>query len=312
MSQFFWVSVLVLPFNIIGNSLVLIVYKKRKISKKSFLLLVNLAVADLLFGVGQLILTILSQTLKPNDEKRASLFCKLEVLLTYQTSCVSVFILTIMSVERYGVIVKPIKVMTIWTSTVSRVVVTAAWILSITLTVPIVPFVTQSGTSSRTCTLGQEYFYKVQLYHIALGIVIIIVPYVVICAMYFQTIQFLWSVKRKDDERGTSRTLMKSRQRLTILMVLITLLFTICWLHLPIRRAMDLFQQNSQYVVVHPVSIQILCVHSTVNPILYSITSSSFRESVKNLFECRRKNQVKPFTAFVKKPHVMKMQELIK
>lgn len=297
MSQLFWVSVLVLPFNIVGNSLVLLVYNKRKISKKSFLLLVNLALADLLFGVGQLILTILNQTLESSDKKTASLLCKLGVLLTYQTSCVSVFILMIMSVERYAVIVEPIKVMTIWTSTVSKFVVITAWVLSIILIVPIIPFVTQSGTLSGICTLGQEHFYKIQFYHIALGIAIIVVPYIVICGMYFQTIRYLWCVKRNDDERATNRTLIKSRQRLTILMAFITLLFTFCWLHLPIRRAIDLVQQNSQYIIVDPLSIQILCFHSTVNPILYSITSSSFRESVKKLFYCRRINQVRPFIA---------------
>jgi len=294
---FSWISVVVLPFNITGNSLVLLIYRRTKMSKNSFLLLVNLALADLCFGVGEVIFVILSMIMAANDH-RASLLCKLNVFLSYHTCSISVFTLMAMSIERYVVVITPFKLMTIKTPLVYKTGVVLTWLLSAILTAPFVPFVTTqvegNHTLSKTCTLGTLHFSTLKTYHMLLGIVIVLIPYVVMCVMYAKTISFLWDSRSANKKATTNQTLTKSRQKLTALMVVITVTFTLCWIHLPIRRGIDLILQKKEYVLVDPISIQILCVHSALNPILYLIASSSFRESVKSLFHCNRRCMVYP------------------
>lgn len=299
MTQLFWVSVLVLPFNIIGNSLVLLVYKKSKLFKKSFLLLVNLALADLCFGVGEIVFLVLNKIMATSDSL-ASLLCQLNVFLSYQTLSVSVFTLMAMAIERYVVIITPFRLMTVKASLLYKTVVVLTWLVSLIITTPFVPFVTTQAegnhTASRICTLGTLYFNTLRTYHMLLGVTIVLVPYVVMCVTYTRTIRFLWDSRQVDKKSTTNQVLTKSRQRLTALMVAITLLFTLCWIHLPIRRGVDLILQHDKrdYILIDPISIQILCVHSTFNPILYSITSSNFRQSVRNLFYSRKKLRVRP------------------
>lgn len=295
MTQLFWVSILMLPFNIVGNLLVLLIYRRTKMSKNSFLLFVNLALADLCFGIGEVVFVILNKIMVNNND-RASLLCQLNVFLTYQTCSVSVFTLMVMSIERYVVIITPFKLMSIKTPLLYKAIVVLTWLISAILTAPFVPFVTaqakRNDTLSNSCTLGTLYFSTIKTYHMFLGIIIVLIPYVLMCVMYTKTVRFLWDSSVMNKKATRNQTLTKSRKRLTVLMAIITLLFTLCWIHMPIRRGIDLILQKREYILLDSISIQVLAFHAVLNPILYFITSSSFRESVKSIFSCRRKVRV--------------------
>lgn len=313
MSFVLWISLCTLPLNFLGNSLVLIVYRKSNSSpKRSIALLINLAGADLCFGVGQLLTITLRKTLHDYGDS----ICKLDVFLTYFTSSVSIFILMVMSVERFLLIVKPLKFIKMRKAIVSKIAVASAWLSSGIFVAPLVPFVATTNNSTielYECTLESKYFQEGRIYHVILGIIVVVFPYIVICSMYFRTIRHLWKAKRQNDLPNSNLSIIKSRQRLTLLMLSITALLTLCWIHLPIRRALDFARNTSAYILLDRVSIIILCIHSTLNPILYSTVSSSFRIAVKSLFSWNHK--VKPRTipeAFVElTPRVRKKPENI-
>lgn len=308
MSLVLWLSLCTLPLNLLGNSLVLIVYRKRNsCSKRSIALLVHLAGADLCFGVGQLLVITLTRTLNNYGD----FICKLDVFLTYFTSSVSIFILMVMSVERFLLIVKPLKFIKMRKAVASKIAVASAWLSSGVLVSPLIPFVAANNSTNQLyeCTLELEYFREGRIYHVILGVIVVVFPYIIICSMYFRTVRHLWKEKRQKDRPNSNLAIIKSRQRLTFLMLSITVLLTLCWIHLPIRRALDLASKSSAYILLDRVSIVVLCVHSMLNPILYSMISPSFRIDVKSLFSWKVKPRTIPEAFVGLTPKVRKKSE---
>ena len=116
---------------VIGNGLVICVYiDNRKMRSTTNGLLVGLAIADMLTSV--LLIPMPTWITVPSDW-RGDLYCKLiySSVVMWVTITVSVFTLTMVSVERYLAISYPLKYRMVFSKSRPKVIMTTVWCLAV-------------------------------------------------------------------------------------------------------------------------------------------------------------------------------------
>lgn len=119
--------------------------------------LLNLAISDFLYS---LFIPVLLITMTKGKWLFGSLFCKLYFSLVYLCQCSSVFILVVLSVDRYLSVKYPHKVSAFRTDEVARCVMLVSWFLSLVFITPVFLYTTirtdesdGSNSTSRACLI---------------------------------------------------------------------------------------------------------------------------------------------------------------
>ena len=157
-------------FMIIGNSFTMFVFWKQRLhQKRTCLLLINLAVADLLVGISEVILLCTGKfdkmTAIPGKEKKASFLSALPLL----ASSLSLFFLALVALERVYAVLWPLR---------HRATNTRVYICGIVI-------VWAVGLFTAGLSLLPMYYSKVERRYVAVSIhVCLFMALLVICASY--------------------------------------------------------------------------------------------------------------------------------
>ncbi|XP_051874581.1 neuromedin-U receptor 1 [Pristis pectinata] len=302
----------------VGNALTCFVIAKHKVMRTpTNYYLFSLAISDLL-------VLIVGMPLEVYEMWRNYPFlfgqagCYFKTFL-FETVCfASVLNLTALSAERYIAVVHPFKAKYIVTRTHVKRVITAVWVLSICLAIPntslhgIQYLKTPSGElieESALCMLLKP----IWVYNVIIQITTVLfyfVPMITLSVLYLRIGLHLkrekaFSEIKPDSVNGNNQAgrnqqkKVKNRQITKMLFVLV-IVFGICWAPFHTDRLMwiQVAYKNGQmlilYQIVHVVSGVFFYFSSAVNPILYNLMSTRFREMFKEVMCKRRSQSYKP------------------
>ena len=282
----------------VGNAMVvLVVWRTRKMHTTTNYLLSNLAVADFITliwcpGIYDYVLFAVHPRGVLGDY-----ICKLFTGNAIQavTINVSAMTLTLVAIERYNALVRPMLAKARFTRKNVRYAITATWVVGILSCVPDFVYNTYSeklGKCSRPWTLDMAH--KMKAHIITTNVLLIIAPLLIMSFCYLQIMKGLYLTKTVISQNTPSAKDKETKKNLAKLLFSVTAVFYACCLpfgvfmiYLACGAPQSVEEiNNGPYNTIHGFVRFFLFLNSSVNPFLYAWQSSNYRHGFKFLFRC--------------------------
>ena len=277
----------------VGNMLVIIVViSNKQMRNTTNLLIINLAVADLLFIVICVPFTgtIYAMSWWPFG----NIFCKIYQYVIHVTAYASVYTLVLMSLDRYLAVVHPICSMTIRTERNAYYMIGLSWIVIMTLNIPV--FLDYElheyrfGAENRSTCLNPKVMNdprQGQIFYGCFFVFSYVLPLTAVCILYgFMLRRLLYGGVPGLNQSAES---MRGKKRVTRMVVMVVVIFALCWLPIHIILMINYFGKypdTAAFVCLQIASNCIAYMNSCVNPLLYAFLSDNFRKSFRKLLCC--------------------------
>ncbi|XP_015590919.1 allatostatin-A receptor isoform X1 [Cephus cinctus] len=277
---------------LVGNSLVVVVVAANPgMRSTTNLLIINLAIADLLFVIFCIPFTATDFVML--FWPFGNIWCKGVQYLIIVTACASVYTLVLMSLDRYLAVVHPIASMSVRTEAHAFLAICIIWVVILTASIPVIiihgeiHFVFQDSYNSTSqtltaCRILPEFNWP--LFQLTFFLSSYIVPLALICGLYICMLLRLW---RGAHVSAESR---RGKKRVTRLVLVVVGVFAICWCPLQIilvSKSLEHYPLTPTAVMVQIVSHVLAYTNSCVNPILYAFLSDNFRKAFRKIIYCR-------------------------
>lgn len=280
---------------------IIVVYRNSNMQTPRYMFIMSLAVGDLgvtLLSMPFSLVTCISRRWIMSDS-----LCQLHGFLGSFFFCVSIFTLTIMSIEQYYSLVKPLS----RTITIRRAwyMIAAAWILSTLLSVGPEVGWGHFEYNSSTLSCGVA-FPRSTLEKMYLLFLVLIAFVITLLIMAYAYIRILLTVRKHTDRiaRYTKGGLevMRLQRRITYTLLLVLLVFILCWL--PFVFLIVLATRNTS-VKELPYGLGVAAYwcgffNSSVNPIIFVIRNDRFREGYREILreiwyglQCKRPPKIR-------------------
>ncbi|XP_060631284.2 neuropeptides B/W receptor type 1 [Anolis sagrei] len=271
-----------------GNSAVIyVILKAPKMKTVTNIFILNLAIADELFT---LVLPINIADYLLLQWPFGEFMCKLIISIDQYNTFSSIYFLTIMSIDRYLVVVATVKSrkMSYRTYRAAKTVSLCTWVL---VTIIILPFSifakihTEEGRSQCVFVFPspESFWWKVsRLYTLILGFAI---PVSTICILYSTMLYKL----RHMHLCSNAKALDKAKKKVTIMVLVILGVCLFCWTPYHLSTVVALTTDIPQTSLIVGISYFITTLsyaNSCLNPFLYAFLDDTFRKSFRKLVEC--------------------------
>ncbi len=150
--------------------------------------------------------------------------------------------------------------------------------------------------------------YKVGYAVVSHGITLIFIPLPILC---FTTYHLVKVVKQARETRlrvMRNSERLKAREDITLSLIVVVIVYTICQLPIPLRYLILLFTHKagfcSLFWVFENLSVTMAMLNSAVNFLVYCLCVKRFRQKVLHNLKCRKENKVFP----MERPHVATMR----
>ncbi|XP_029432888.1 G-protein coupled estrogen receptor 1 [Rhinatrema bivittatum] len=277
-------TILLFPIGILGNALILVVnISFREKMTIPDLYFINLAAADLILVADSLI-EVFNLNEKYYDITALCTFMSLFLQINMYSS---IFFLTWMSFDRYIALARVLKSNLFRTMDHARLSCGLIWMASISAT--LVPFTAVQLQHTKDAYFCFANVREIQWVEITLGFII---PFVIIGLFYSLIIRVL----RKAHKH---KSLRPRRQKALRMILVVVLVFFICWLPENVFISIGLLQRNEDanssnqsFMHSHPLTRHIVNLaafsNSCLNPIIYSFLGETFREKLRMYFRQKR------------------------
>lgn len=276
-----------------GNALVvLVVLCNPQMRSTTNILIINLAMADLLFIVFCVPFTGWDYTL--NYWPFGDTWCRIVQYLVIVCAYASIYTLVLMSLDRFLAVVHPITSMSIRTERNAYLAILFTWIIILVACIPALfshgmVFIEDTYSS---CTFRVDMGYNIAAFQISFFMSSFVVPLALIFILYVLMLKRLWLGVAPGGR--VSAESVRSKKRVTRLVVVVVLVFAVCWcpVHVVlVLKSVDLYGRpmNPPRIVVQIASQILAYTNSCVNPFLYAFLSDNFRKSFRKVIFCYRK-----------------------
>lgn len=215
--------------------------------------------------------------------------------------CASVLTIVCMSVDRFLAICHPMKSRQYCTVPIVRKVIVLTWFLSALVMIPIIVVKrldVYDNIAGKSLSFCREVWGRGgsdrQLYDLFLLCFIYVLPGSLVVTLYSKIGLALWSTNsalhRQDSLAGNSNKVIQGRRRVARMMIVISVLFAVCWLPYYIMTIyMDFTPDKTSQVTPEVYSFALLLGHSNnaQNPVLYCFMHKGFKAAVKRLLRCK-------------------------
>ena len=283
----FWLIIIV---GIIGNSVVITVVKMfQSMRTTTNYLLVNVASADvttLLFTA--LLKLIMRKNGSVTTKALAGFLCKFIYTNTVAiiTLLVTALTLTVLAVERYHALVKPLILSRRLTINKMVYVITGIWLVAIVMVTPL--FATLDyDPERRSCSHGDA-DYEMMIYIDCLIVILTLVPFSVIAFCYTQIIYGMYfkdTICGTKSERSDTREEARERRKLVTLLILLTIVFFLAFVPYGALLIMQISNVTHTPTYLRYGSQYLTLLNCSVNPFIYGFQSSNYRLTFKFLFK---------------------------
>lgn len=273
---------------LLGNSLaiyVVIRYAKMKTVTNMYIL--NLALADELYILG---IPFLGTNNVLSYWPYGDFFCKVCMTADTMSQFASTFCLTVMSIDRYLAVVHPIRSAKWRKPQVAKIFNSMVWIVSFLIVLPVTIF-SHVQEDFNTCNItwpepNELWSIAFILYTSILGF---FGPLFVICLCYL----FIVIKVRSAGVRAGLTKRRKSERKVTRMVVIIVLVFVICWLPFFTTNIVNLIHiipENN--TTIYFFLVILTYVNSCANPVLYAFLSENFNQSFQKVLCFHKQNGV--------------------
>ncbi|KAH3862659.1 allatostatin-A receptor-like [Dreissena polymorpha] len=284
---------LIVLLGLIGNSLVIfVILKNQQMRSTTNILILNLAIADLCFIIFCVPFTGTAYVLTIWPFGTA--WCKIVQYVIYVCAYASVYTLVLMSLDRYLAVVHPIYSMSYRTQWNTIWIIIALWVIILGGHVPlllhndVVSYV--YNNESRSACLNEETIaspYSAKVFYGSFFAFGYVLPLSLTCVLYgFMLKRLLYGVVPGGSQRAES---IRSKKRVTKMVVIVVVIFALCWLPIQIVfmiQHFGNFNDSVTFVAIQMVSNGLAYMNSCVNPILYAFLSDNFRRSFRKILCC--------------------------
>ncbi|XP_031555378.1 orexin receptor type 2-like [Actinia tenebrosa] len=275
-----WFLLLTSPLNIVGNILVCAIVLKN-ISMRTFTnyLLVNLAVADLAYGLLQTLGMLVHLSDRDFDW---TAFCKSANYAVHVTCGVSIATLTIISIERFFAVVRPFSRNAKKRRRASLILI-ILWMAILIFMSPTLFLQWSYQKGDYECKTLKIYSPQRRLYYFFIIIIFLFLPSCIIFYCYSRIIYTLWCAPKASSVANAARV--KARRKLAQMLVVVSSIFVVSWLTTCVVQLMILFDQSAPQPL-ETTSLALVHLNTCVNPIIYSLHSADFRRHLKTVCCC--------------------------
>lgn len=274
-----------------GNSLVVIVVLcNPQMRSTTNLLIINLAVADLLFIVFCVPFTASDYALPYWPFGDA--WCKVVQYLVIVCAYASIYTLVLMSLDRFLAVVHPITSISLRTERNAYIAILFVWIL---ILLSCIPALKAHGEVSYTfayadysvCIFLVSEGYNYAVFQICFFLSSYVIPLSLIFALYLLMLKRLWFGVAPGGH--VSSESIRSKKRVTRMVVVVVVIFAVCWcpVHIVlVMKGVEAYKLTPVRIAIQ-IAAQILAyMNSCVNPILYAFLSDNFRKAFRKVIAC--------------------------
>uniref|UniRef100_A0A8C8S5N0 Neuropeptides B and W receptor 1 n=1 Tax=Pelusios castaneus TaxID=367368 RepID=A0A8C8S5N0_9SAUR len=272
-----------------GNTAVIyVILRAPKMKTVTNLFILNLAIADELFT---LVLPINVADLLLLQWPFGEFMCKLIISIDQYNTFSSIYFLTVMSIDRYLVVVATVQArkMSYRTYRAAKVASLSVWVLVSIIILPFTIFAKLHQEQGRSqCVFvfpaPESFWLKAsRLYTLILGFVI---PVSTICVLYTAMLAKL----RHMHLNSHAKALDKAKKKVTLMVLVILAVCLFCWTPYHLSTVVALSTDLPQSPLIIGISYFITSLsyaNSCLNPFLYAFLDDNFRKSFRKLVECR-------------------------
>ncbi|XP_076248202.1 ecdysis triggering hormone receptor isoform X2 [Calliopsis andreniformis] len=300
------VCIIVMVLGIIGNLMVpLVVFRGKDMRNSTNIFLVNLSVADLCVLLICTPTVLVEVNSGPQVWPLGEHMCKAVPFVELTVAHASVLTILAISFERYYAICEPLKAGYVCTKARATFLCLLAWVAAALCTSPILLMVSYEveenadGTSIPTCNTVANNDWMIAFFFTTI-IIFFVIPLLILVVLY--TVIALHLMANPTISRGSSNNLLKYRKQVMLMLGTVVLCFFLCllpfkaltlWiLVVPTQMILDLGIEG-YYKLLYFCRVM-LYLNSAINPILYNLMSTKFREGFLRLCGLgpnRRKNK---------------------
>ncbi|XP_075587813.1 allatostatin-A receptor isoform X2 [Dermatophagoides farinae] len=277
---------------LVGNSLVVIVVKcNPQMYSTTNLLIINLAIADLLFIIFCVPFTAWDYAFP--YWPFGSVWCKVVQYLIVVCAYASIYTLVLMSLDRYLAVAHPIRSISLRTVKNANRAILILWIFILLFCIP--TFITHNvsydnssdGVYSVCNFLTEEYSYA--LYQVIFCLFSYVIPILLILILYILMLKRLWFSGIPG--RNMSSESVRSKKKVTRMVVIVVIIFACCWCPIQIilvLRSFNVYELSTTKVIIQITGQVLAYMNSCMNPILYAFLSENFRKAFRRVISCNR------------------------
>ncbi|EDO35029.1 predicted protein, partial [Nematostella vectensis] len=263
--------------DLVGNTLVIwVVVRYRMMRTPMNYLLVNLAIADMMFALFITPRFIFNHTFKHPQGTAGHYLCG---NLTWTGGDASVFSLVAIATERYFAVVWPLNNERRITSRKLKCLVSGSWMFAVLMTFPLYTSVTYSETEHQ-CAEAWGHVSHAKAYSMCCFLFLGVIPLTIMAGLYSRITHELW-FKGARVTSLTQRIVLSRRKRVTRMVIIVSSIYAATWMPNLTSYILNYYHPNFAYGdTFYLVSICLVSVNSTVNPFVYTLQSQRFRRCV--------------------------------
>ena len=286
-------SGLILVVSLIGNSLIVtIVFKTPTLKKPINFMIVNMAISDLLFPVFLFPLNLVDMQADPSliGDSLHQTLCKIGLFLLNVSATVSIQSLILITVDRFGAVVMPIRGSPLNGRRLCRFFIVVTWIVAVAANSPYLfafKFVEYPGETVLTCVIEKS---SANYYIVANFIAFFYIPFVLLIILYAIILIKLKQHAHPGEQTANAAEMRSRRNRNVLKMaIVIVFVFLLCWIPYITNQTIFHFAPNSSiwsscnFFLYDFFTSFMAAANCTVNPIICLIFSSNYRQGLKRL-----------------------------
>ena len=288
--------ILAILLSLFGNIMVVrVVHKNRRMRTITNYLIINMALADLLTTVFNMLPTLYwifsGSNVWAIGGSIGDVLCKLLGFAQSVSIAVSVFTLCAIAFDRFFAIFRPLK--RVITFRVAKFIIGASWVSAIIVSGP--ALYTLKTTGERGFTQGNEKWgppfneaTTSRDYTIALFVLLYAFPLTVIASLYTVIMLKLWRRKAPGQElTSNQQNKEKTNRKVLKMLVTVVIVFALSWLPLYVRMFV-MFVKSDRYACGLPYEMEFLTLflghaNSAVNPYIYVIFNENYRRGFRTV-----------------------------
>ena len=294
--------VLVMLLSLFGNVMVVrVVHKNRRMRTITNYLIINMALADLLTTVFNMLPTtywiLQGLDIWAVGGWIGEVLCKLLSFSQSLSISVSVFTLCAIAFDRFFAIFRPLK--RVITFRVAKGIIAASWLSSIIVSGPqlyVLSITGEKGVAQCVETWAPP-FDKAKAprdYTIALFFLLYALPLTVIASLYSVIMMKLWRRQAPGQELSSNQENKdKTNRKVLKMLVTVVIVFALSWLPLYVRMFV-MFAESDRYICGLPYEMDFLTLYlghanSAVNPYIYVIFNENYRRGFRTALSRRQR-----------------------
>ncbi|XP_071957724.1 allatostatin-A receptor-like [Antedon mediterranea] len=278
-----------------NGSIILIIFTRQVTSSPRNYLLANIAIGDLFLLLTCDLVDVLIEFDIVDINK--PVICLGTAVAVVVSQGIAVLTLMALSIDRFLAIVHPFAIMRLRPGKIYGTVVAIIWIISIAMASPIL-FLGEASTevNATYCLYVPDYEHtggfaydcvRAGLFY-GLPLIVILVSYVLIAHRLFRSTQFA-----KNSSNSCDRV-QRERQRLGMLVIVIAVLFAVCWAPTTFYSIYKHYQYDFfEFTMdVHESHLPtwkttLVYINGCSNPIILYLMSRSYRDGLMKMFGCK-------------------------